>query len=92
MTIEQFNATVRADLDRKINAHNLQGSNKNTPNANVSHFGNRNNLSRNMNSKNGRNKNNFSKQNIKKKEHCPYCGKLGHYKRFCRNKIADDKQ
>ncbi len=78
MTIEQFDALVRAELDCTSNPHNLQGSNKSMYEANISRFGNRNSFSRNLSTQNALNKVNFPKQNFKKKKHCRNCGKLDH--------------
>ncbi len=86
------NSAVREEFEREKNPNNQKRNTKPQPPPNsvqrVQHNSNRTHRRRNS-----LNSNNLKPNNpIRKKGLCYYIGKLGHFKRVCRKKIADDKR
>ncbi len=82
ITVETLDVLIRADIDRKKNPNNLQGLNLSTsiaPKANQAR----------TQQGNGRRFNRNGKKGGRKKVNCYYCGKYGHFKRVCRNRLQD---
>lgn len=100
MTIDGLDALVRAELDRKKNPENKQERQsrahpalESTPRVNNQQMPrNRRHSTPNIQGRFRRGlQTPCNGSGVRKKCHCYYCGKPGHFKKVCRKRIADVK-